>query len=188
MFLAFFHVVLCVTLSSPLFLLLLFLASCQVQCEQLHCLESHATLNATQTANAPRGRERVSEWLAEHEALGQQLRQLAVPCSLCRFPLALPLYAVHKVKTKTVNIKRSSQLALSTFHCTVVRWPIRNALDDGRRDRDYSGRGRWESSQSYLNVTWGCISVSPSAVATTTSTANLQLRCKNLQKKSKLIN
>lgn len=90
MFLAFFHVVLCVTLSSPLFLLLLFLASCQVQCEQLHCLESHATLNATQTANAPRGRERVSEWLAEHEALGQQLRQLAVPCYLCRFPFASP--------------------------------------------------------------------------------------------------
>lgn len=142
MFLAFFHVVLCVTLSSPLLilLLLLFLASCQVQCEQLHCLESHATLNATQTANAPRERERVSEWLAEHEALGQQLRQLAVPCvaSLSRHPLC----AVHKVKTKTVNIKRSSQLALSTFHCTVVRWPIRNALDDGRRDRDYSGRGR----------------------------------------------
>lgn len=182
MFLAFFHVVLCVTLSSPLLilLLLLFLASCQVQCEQLHCLESYATLNATQTANAPRGRERVSEWLAEHEALGQQLRQLAVPCY---FPSRHPLCAVHKVKTKTVNIKRSSQLALSTFHSTVVRWPIRNALDDGRRDRDYSGRGRWESSQSYLNVTWGCISVSPSAVATTTSMAVLQLRCKNLQKK-----
>lgn len=180
MFLAFFHVVLCVTLSSPLLLLLLFLASCQVQCEQLHCLESYATLNATQTANAPRERERVSEWLAEHEALGQQLRQLAVPCYLCPFPLALP--PLRCSQSQNQDSQYQAKLSACTQHFSLHCCALANTQCIRWRQAG-RGRGRWESSQSYLNVTWGCISVSPSAVATTTSTANLQLRCKNLQKK-----
>lgn len=183
MFLAFFHVVLCVTLSFPS-------SSPSSLSRQLPSAVRAAALlreprNAECNSNSKRsegegaGVGMVGGAWSTRPTTPPVSSLVTCVASLWRFPL----FAVHKVKTKTVNIKRSSQLALSTFHCTVVRWPIRNALDDGRRDRDYSGRGRWESSQSYLNVTWSCISVSPSAVATTTSMADLQLRCKNLQKK-----
>lgn len=143
-------------------------------------LRNDATLNATQTANAPRGGG--CRNVGEAWSTRPTTPPVSGPLLLVSLPFrASPLCAAHKVKTKTVNIKLELSACTQHFPLCTVHWPIPNALTDDRRY--FSGRGRWESSQSYLNVTWGCISVSPNAVTTTTSTADLQLRCENLYKK-----